>query len=86
MANLMKDKIREMLATRLKLGAAMEKLGNDMPLFGPGGFGLDSIDALELVLGLQKEFGVVIEDRELAVKVLASVDSIAAYIQAQGKA
>jgi acyl carrier protein len=55
-------------------------------LFGPDGFGLDSIDALELVLGLQKEFGIVIEDRQLAVKVLASIDSIAAYIAAQAKA
>jgi acyl carrier protein len=81
-----KKQIREMLATRLKLGAAMEKLGDDTPLFGPEGFGLDSIDALELVLGLQKEFGVVIEDRQLAVKVLASIDSIAAYITAQAKA
>lgn len=80
-----KMRIREMLATRLKLGAAMEKLADDTPLFGPEGFGLDSIDALELVLGLQKEFGVVIEDRQLAVKVLASIDSIAAHVAAQAK-
>lgn len=80
-----KKRIREMLATRLKLGPAMEKLGDDTPLFGQDGFGLDSIDALELVLGLQKEFGVAIEDRQLAVKVLTSIDTIAAYIDAQAK-
>ncbi len=80
-----KKRIREMLATRLRLGAAMEKLGDDTPLFGPDGFGLDSIDALELVLGLQKEFGVVIEDRQLAIKVLASVNTIAAHILSREK-
>jgi acyl carrier protein len=74
-----------MLATRLKLAAAVDKIGNETPLFGPDGLGLDSIDALELVLGLQKEFGVVIEDRALAVKVLASIRTIAEYIQSQGK-
>lgn len=78
-------KIRTMLSTRLKLAAAVEKIGDDTPLFGPGGLGLDSIDALELVLGLQKEYGVVIEDRALAVKVLVTINTIAEYIKSQGK-
>lgn len=78
-------RIRVLIATRLKLTAAVEKIGDDTPLFGPDGLGLDSIDALELVLGLQKEFGVVIEDRTLAVKVLASINSIAEYVRSQGK-
>jgi len=80
-----KKKIREILSVRLKLAAAVEKIGDDAPLFGPDGLGLDSIDALELVLGLQKEFGVVIEDRTVAVKVLASIDTIAEYVESQGK-
>jgi acyl carrier protein len=78
-------KIRTLLATRLKLAAAVEKIGNDTPLFGPESLGLDSIDALELVLGLQKEFGVIIEDRALAVKVLVSITSIAEYVRSQAK-
>ena len=52
-------------------------------MFGPGSLGLDSIDALELVLGLQKEFGVVIEDRAVAVKVLVSIDTIAEYLKSR---
>ncbi|HEX9205461.1 MAG TPA: phosphopantetheine-binding protein [Candidatus Deferrimicrobiaceae bacterium] len=80
-----KRKIREILAVRLKLSAAVAKLGDDTPLFGPDGLGLDSIDALELVLGLQKEFGVVIEDRAQAVKVLATIDSIAEFVRSMGK-
>lgn len=80
-----KRKIRDILAVRLKLAAAVAKLGDDTPLFGPDGLGLDSIDALELVLGLQREFGVTIEDREIAVKVLATINSIAQFVQSEGK-
>jgi len=80
-----KKKIRKILSVRLKLAAAVEKISDDTPLFGPDSLGLDSIDALELVLGLQKEFGVVIEDRAVAVKVLASIDTIAEYVESQGK-
>ncbi len=79
------QRIRTLLATRLKLDKAVEGITDDTPLFGPGGLGLDSIDALELVLGLEKEFGVVIEDRATAVKALATIASIAEYVQAQGK-
>jgi acyl carrier protein len=79
------QRVRSLLSTRLKLGMAAEEIGDETPLFGPEGLGLDSIDALELVLGLEKEFGVVIEDRPTAVKVLASITTIAEYIQTQGK-
>jgi acyl carrier protein len=74
-----------LLATRLKLAKAVDEVTDDTPLFGPTGLGLDSIDALELVLGLEKEFGVGIEDRATAMKVLASIRSIAEFVQSQGK-
>lgn len=76
-----KKKIREILSVRMNLSTAVDTIDDDTPLFGPGGLGLDSIDALELVLGLQKVFGVTIEDRALAVKVLESIDTIAEYVK-----
>jgi acyl carrier protein len=79
------QRIRGLLSTRLKLAKAVDEITDDTPLFGPTGLGLDSIDALELVLGLEKEFGVVIEDRATAVRVLATIRSIAEFIQSQGK-
>ncbi len=78
-----KKKIREILSVKLNLSTAVDKIDDDTPLFGPGSLGLDSIDALELVLGLQKEFGVAIEDRALAVKVLVSIDTIAEYLKSR---
>ena len=76
-----KKKVREILSVRLNLSTAVEKIEDNTPLFGPGSLGLDSIDALELVLGIQKEFDVAIEDRALAVKVLVSIDTIAEYLK-----
>jgi len=79
------QRVRELLSTRLKLGGAVAEITDETPLFSPTGLGLDSIDALELVLGLEKEFGVVIEDRATAVTVLASIKTIADFIQSRGK-
>ena len=79
------QRVRQLLATRLKLAKAVDEISDDTPLFAPTGLGLDSIDALELVLGLEKEFGVVVEDRAVAIRVLASIKTIAEFIHSQGK-
>lgn len=76
-----KEKIKEMLVKRLKLKMAVQDITDDTPLFGEGGLGLDSIDALELVVGLQKEFSVTINDKAVAEKVLVSVNTIADFIE-----
>lgn len=78
-----KEKIKEMLVRRLKLKMTAQDIKDNNPLFGEGGLGLDSIDALELVVGLQKEFGVSITDKAVAEKVLASVDTIAEFVEAK---
>ena len=78
-----KKKIREILSVRLNLSTAVDSIDDDALLFGPGSLGLDSIDALELVLGIQKEFGVAIEDRALAMKVMVSIDTIANYLESR---
>ena len=83
--NEIEQRVRILLSTRLKLAKDVDGITDETPLFDPNGLGLDSIDALELVLGLEKEFGVVVENRETAVKVLASIKTIADYIQSQGK-
>lgn len=60
-----------------------EDIGDDMPLFADDGLGLDSIDALELVLGLKKKYGIVIEANDEASRQhLRSVNSLAALLTA----
>jgi acyl carrier protein len=58
-----------------------EEIGDSMPLFGEG-LGLDSIDVLELVIELERSFGVTIADQDTGTRVLQSVDTIAAFIEA----
>jgi acyl carrier protein len=80
------EKIKQLIITRLKLvDMTPEMIETDASLFGEG-LGLDSIDALELVLGLEKEFGVVIPDAEVGKKVFQSVRTMAQYVLEQTKA
>ncbi len=72
--------LKKLIIERLKLEeVSPEDIGTDDPLFGEG-LGLDSIDALELVLGLEKEYGVIIPDAEVGEKVFQSVRTIAQYV------
>jgi acyl carrier protein len=57
-----------------------EEIGDAAPLFGEG-LGLDSLDAIELVVLVKKYFGVDLEDAEDAKKAFASIDALAAYIE-----
>ena len=57
-----------------------EDIDPETPLFGEDGLGLDSVDALELVMILDKHFGILIEDPEMGKQVLASVRVMAEYV------
>ncbi|NVO18776.1 MAG: acyl carrier protein [Bacteroidetes bacterium] len=57
-----------------------ESIDDNAPLFGEG-LGLDSIDALEIVVLLQQQYGIKITNAEEAKAIMQSVASIAAYIE-----
>jgi acyl carrier protein len=80
------------LNTRLKLlivetlhleDIAPADIPDDEPLIG-GGLSLDSVDALELVVRLEREFGLKIASSEESRRALASVSSLAAFIREHG--
>lgn len=54
-----------------------EEISDDQPLFGPGSLGLDSVDALQLVVALDKSYGLKVPDPEAARSILHSVNSMA---------
>ena len=59
-------------------------IGDEMPLFGDQGLGLDSIDALELVLALKKKYQIVLEANDPATREnLASVATLARLISSR---
>jgi acyl carrier protein len=76
----LRTRIKEMLVRSLMLQTTAEEIGDDLPLFGPGGLGLDSIDALELVVNMEKTFGVGVPNSEVAAKALRTVNTIHDYI------
>ena len=56
-----------------------EDIKDDQPLFGEG-LGLDSIDSLELIILLKKEYGIEIKDPKYGRKILSDVNTMAEYI------
>jgi len=81
----LRDQIKTLLVENLMLKLPKEQIGDDMALFSPEGLGLDSIDALELVVSLEKKFGVTVPNSETARRALASVNTIHDYVLANRK-
>jgi len=77
----LKHQLKEHIIKELNLqDITPEDIEDDTPLFVEG-LGLDSIDALELVVIMEKYYGVAITDESVGEKVLYSVNTMAAYIQ-----
>ena len=75
------SRIKRLIVTSLNLdGMRPEMIDDDAPLFGEG-LGLDSVDALELVVALEKEFGIKIKSQELGREVFSSVSSLSQFIE-----
>lgn len=78
----MEDLIKELkqrIIESLKLEMSADEIDSDAPLFGEG-LGLDSIDVLELVVMIERHYGIKILNMNDGQKALASVRSIAEYI------
>ena len=73
-------RVKQMIIDSLRIeGMSPDEIKTDDPLFGEG-LGLDSIDALQLVVAMEKEFGVVVPDAATGSTVFVSVRSMAGYI------
>ncbi len=84
MTDTLRADIKQAIVRSLRLPIAATEIGDDTPLFGEG-LGLDSIDVLELVLELERSFGVTIADEQTGARVLRTVNSIAEYVDAARK-
>jgi len=71
--------VKELLATGLRLELAPSDIPDDSPIFGDG-LGLDSIDALELVVLVEEKFHVSIPDEEVGRQAFASVSALVQFI------
>jgi acyl carrier protein len=73
----LRDEVRALIIETLMLTTPAGEIGDDRPLFGPGGLGLDSVDALQLVVALDKRYAIKLTDAEAARQVLRSVATVA---------
>jgi acyl carrier protein len=81
----LRDRVKTMIVQCARLKIQPSELKDDWPLFDrEKGMGLDSIDVLELVVNIEKTFGVQIPDREVGQKVLQSVNTIVDHLKASG--
>jgi acyl carrier protein len=69
--------IKQMMVENLMLQITSDEIADEQTLFGPGSLGLDSVDALQLVVALDKKYGLKIPNPERAREVLQSVKTIA---------
>lgn len=83
MADPLNARLKQLIVTTLKLeDVTPSQLADDEPLIGSG-LNLDSIDALELVVTLEKEFGIKISSSEESRQALASIAHLAEFIRAR---
>ena len=80
------EKLKGLIIEQLNLAEVKpEDINPEAPLFGDG-LGLDSIDALELIVLLEKHYGIKIQDPKDGKTIFQSVKTMAEYIKSQGKA
>jgi acyl carrier protein len=79
-ARALRTEVKELLATGLRLDLAPSDIPDDSPIFGDG-LGLDSIDALELVVLVEERFHVSIPDEEVGRQAFASVSALVEFIR-----
>ena len=78
-------RIKQVLVETLNLeGMTPESLADEAILWGEGGLGLDSVDALELMVVLEQEYGVKIEDEEIGQEALANIVALEGLLDRLG--
>ena len=76
-----KEQLKKQIIEFLNLTSVKpEDIKDDEPLFGEG-LGLDSIDSIELIVLLNREYGIVIEDPKEGRKILVDLNTMADYIE-----
>lgn len=73
----LKREIKETMVGELMLPMTVDEIGDETPIFSPNGLGLDSVDALQLAVAVEKRFGLKIVDAAMARNVMRTVKTVA---------
>ena len=77
------DNVRKLLVDNCMLRLSPEEIQADTLLFGPESLGLDSIDALQLTVGIEKSYGIAIKDPSVAREAFHSVNTLQRWLSSQ---
>ena len=77
------DELKKLVVENCVLKIKPEEIGEETPLFGPGSVGLDSLDALQLTVAIEQQYGIVINDAEVARQALQSLGSLRHWLAQQ---
>ena len=86
MSQSIQETIKEILMDELMLDIEPDEIEEETPLMGSDSLGLDSVDALQLVVALDKHFGLKVSDAEAAKGILINVKTIAKAVEDHQKA
>lgn len=79
----LKSQIKQVMVEELMLPQSADEISDDAPIFNPQGLGLDSVDALQLVVAIERRFGLKMADAAAARETLRSVNTIAQAVNAK---
>jgi acyl carrier protein len=77
----LRKQIKEIMVEELMLDVEADEITDAVPIFGAEGLGLDSVDALQLGVAIEKHFGLKVGDAEKAKEILQSGETIARAIE-----
>jgi acyl carrier protein len=83
MADIPLDDLRKLLVENCMLRVPPAEIAWDTPLFGPGGLGLDSIDALQMTVGIERTYGIPIKDPDTARDAFQNLRTLGQWLQGQ---
>lgn len=80
------NELKQLIAAHIDLGGAdLSKLGPDDAIFGENGLGLDSLDAVELIMLLQKKYGISVQNMQEGRDIFKNLGTLAQYIEKNKK-
>jgi acyl carrier protein len=83
MAEISLDELKKLIVENCVLKTQPDQIGENTPLFGPGSVGLDSLDALQLTVAIEQQFGIVINDAQVARQALQSLGTLRRWLAQQ---
>lgn len=80
------DEIKQLIAANIDLGGMdLSKFGPEAAIFGEQGLGLDSLDAVEIIMLLQKKYGITIQNMQEGREIFKNLGTLAQYIEKNRK-